>query len=544
MEDGALESVWRLVTERGVLGRPLRRAIALLTEQPRSVEDLVHACALPRRSVEGLLAAIGGDLDVERGRLYIRPGRVAAYRLRFGYEGLRRSQPADPLVELVRQHDHLVAELEEAIAAAPPARAALDHVAATAATVVRRALWLDGTYDLAGARVLCLGDHDLTSLALAALRPDVTVAAVDVDDATLTFLDGWAAGRGLRLHCLFADLRVGLPPRVTAWADLVVTDPPYTPAGVRLFLGRGAAALRDRDAGRIVMAYGFSDRQPTLGLRVQQAAQGLNMVFEAILPQFNRYRGAQAVGGASDLYVCRPTPRTWRMLDRDLPSTAIYTRGPQSVEAIPAAPLLPPAVQPDLLLGDGWPDGSAAISLARLIADGVPPARRRGSPIAAVNLSSDHGGLLLRALLALNAGRVTLVVSDDHPDLATGTSRRALDRLVRHKYELDGPHEGEAPHQVILEATAVDATGLEPPARLRRRLLDHAHGKVANIWREGLIELRPDLTQNQARALIAGSGAPHEALDGRLLDLPRHQIAELLHQVEASAELVLDQAPD
>jgi hypothetical protein len=292
------------------------------------------------------------------------------------------------------------------------------------------------------------------------------------------------------------------------------------------------------------MAYGFSDRQPTLGLRVQQAAQGLHMVFEAILPQFNRYRGAQAVGGASDLYVCRPTPRTWRMLGRDLPSTAIYTRGPQSVEAVRAAPLLPPAVQPDLLLGDGWPDGSAAISLATLIADGVPPGRRRGSPIAAVNLSSDHGGLLLRALLALNAGRVTLVVPDDHPDLATGTSRRALDRLVRHKYELDGPHAGEAPHQVILEATGVDRTGLEPPARLRRRLLDHAHGKVANIWREGLIELRPDLTQNQARALIAGSGAPQEALDGRLLDLPRHQIAELLHRVEASAELVLDQAPD
>lgn len=35
-----------------------------------------------------------------------------------------------------------------------------------------------------------------------------------------------------------------------------------------------------------------------------------------MLPEFNRYHGAQAVGSSSDLYVLRPTPRTWRMTEK------------------------------------------------------------------------------------------------------------------------------------------------------------------------------------------------------------------------------------
>ena len=73
--------------------------------------------------------------------------------------------------------------------AAPPPLPALDHVPATAATVARRALWLDGTFDLAGASVLCVGDHDLTSLALARLVPGVAVTVVDLDERVLAHID-------------------------------------------------------------------------------------------------------------------------------------------------------------------------------------------------------------------------------------------------------------------------------------------------------------------------------------------------------------------
>jgi N4-bis(aminopropyl)spermidine synthase len=336
---------------------------------------------------------------------------------------------------------------------------------------------------------------------------------VDVDDSTLAFIDREATRRGLSVRCLFADLRLGLPTAATGWADLVLTDPPYTPEGVQLFLASGARALRERASGRVVMAYGFSDRQPVLGLKVQQAALGLGMVFEAILPHFNHYQGAQAVGSASDLYVCRPTARTWRKLAAwEAPAGAVYTRGPQAVEA--QAPTL---------------------EVAGLLSEPMRAAPRE----IAISLAADPGGWLLRALLACSAERASFLVPNDHPDLATEAGQRRLIALVESKYALRLRRSHPEPRLAVVEATLIDGAALEPRARLVRRLLSRAHGTVSNIWREGLIDLDRSLTRNQARAIIAQACSTPSALDTRLLDLPRHQLEWLLAEVAASADAVL-----
>ena len=127
---------------------------------------------------------------------------------------------------------------------------ALDHVPATAETVALRALWLDATYDLAAVRLLCLGDHDLTSLAVAVVNPAAQVAVVDVDDGVLRHIDDHGHDT---VRCRWADLRFGLPESLRGWADLVVTDPPYTPDGVRLFLARGLQGLSAAHAARLVL---------------------------------------------------------------------------------------------------------------------------------------------------------------------------------------------------------------------------------------------------------------------------------------------------
>src|SRR5439155_15317269 len=127
------------------------------------------------------------------------------------------------------------------------------------------------------ARVLCLGDHDLTSLALAQLELSVDVLVVDVDERVLAFIATVAAERGWRVTPVFADLRVELPPSLRESCDLVFTDPPYTPAGMRLFLARGVEALRRRDVGRVVFCYGFGERHPALGLNVQAEFHGLHL---------------------------------------------------------------------------------------------------------------------------------------------------------------------------------------------------------------------------------------------------------------------------
>lgn len=551
----SLDAVTEVVAGFGAGNRRLREALAMLTERRQTAEGLVRGCALPRRTVESLLRAADRDLDTNADGAMIRADRAAAYRDRFAIDQLRRSQVADPYDARLAAHGALVAQVEADIAAAPAAREALDHVAATAETVVRRALWLNAAFDLAGAHVLCVGDHDLSSLAISALVPEVTVTVVDVDEQLLDFIEGRAVQRGYGIRCWYADCRFGIPGNVAGSADVVLTDPPYTPEGVRLFLGRGLQGLRDRPNGRLVMAYGFSPLHPALGLKVQRAVQELDLVAEAILPVFNRYHGAQAVGSASDLYVLRPTARTFQILDTKLAGAAvnIYTRGAQSREGRPGT--LDPGVaeavihlaagtdgKPSLLAGAGWPavpDGTAASDLASLFGPGVPaPAGRR--PRVAVNLADDPGPWLLRALMAVNADRLAALVPNNHGDLASQESQRALTTLIAPKYSLRLRRSTPAPGYAVVEATAVAPE--QGTMTVAHELLCRAHGKLGNVWREALIRhsaerLGKPLTRNEARRLIAEAAARQTWLDGRLIDLPRHAIRAVLSEAEAPVGL-------
>ncbi len=488
--------------------RRLRRLIGLLTEEPLDLAALVQRSALPRQTVESVLAAVAGDLLLDGaavrdgGTAAIEPGMAAAYRRRFGYDQLARTELADPLARRLADATAIVREMTALAAAAPPARTDLDHVPATAETVVRRALWLDSSYDLAGAVLLFAGDHDLTSLAVGQVSPGAAAVVVDIDDATLEFIDRHAARLGLSVRCLAGDLRTGLPERAAGCADLVVTDPPYTPEGVELFAARGLQGLGNRDNGRLVVAYGYSDRHPALGFQVQSAAHRLGLAYEAVLPRFNRYDGAQAVGSSSDLYVWRPTARTWRVLDNVSPGAeGIYTRGAQAVEkdppaydAIPAAVLAVTAeagFPVTVLVGGAWggvPGNAARLRLGTLLSGGIPRgvADRGGS--AVVDLSGDPGPLLLRALLAANAQRVALLVRDSHPDLGSAAARGSLADLLRAKYALRFLRRQPGARHAIVVAEAVDPLALDPPALLARRILRRAHGKLGNIWREGLID--------------------------------------------------------
>jgi N4-bis(aminopropyl)spermidine synthase len=572
VEPAAVDAVAEVIGAFGVGKRRLREALAMLARRPHTVESLVRASALPRRTVESLLRAAGPDLAGDAGGWMIRADRERAYRDRFALDALRRERIADPYEALLAAHGWLVAQAAADMAAAPAARDALDHVAATAETAVRRALWLNATFDLPGARLLCVGDHDLSSLAIAALVPGLAVTVADVDERLLEFIESRAALRGHDVRCLYADFRFGLPDVAAESADLVLTDPPYTPEGVALFLARGAQGLRDRVNGRLVMAYGFSPLHPALGMKTQRAVQDLDLVTEALLPAFNRYHGAQAVGSASDLYVLRPTARTFQVLGRKLAGAAvrIYTHGAQSLEG--RAELLEPAVaravmdiatgtdggEPSLLAGDGWPatgtgpagaggaptaaGGTAAADLASLFASGVPAAVSRRAPACvAVNLLADPGPWLLRALLAVNADRLAVLVPNNHPDLASQEAQQALTGLVAPKYALRLRRSTPGPEYAVVEASVVEASAVSSAgggALVAADLLRRAHGKVGNVWREALIRRdagqagRP-LTKNEARSLIAAAVTRQAWLDARLIDLPRHAITSLLSDAAA-----------
>ncbi|GAA3016790.1 Protein of unknown function DUF43 [Actinokineospora globicatena] len=493
------DSVTSYLTARGVHARPLRAVVGLLSSGWQSLDDLVRTTAVPRRSVQELIAALGDDVERDGDSWRVVPSRVD------GYRALTAPRPDIPDAELA-------AAYEGYLTGVPAPSRALDHVQADAATMLRRARWLDQTYDLAGARLLCVGDHDLTALAVCTLRPELSATVVDVDERLLEYVDKTAAARGLDIQCRYADFRFALPPSTVGTADLVFTDPPYTPEGMRLFLARAIESLRDPD-GRAIVAYGYSDRTPALGLKVQQEIQRLGLVFEAVLPAFNRYHGAQAVGSASDLYVLQQTSRSSRLAEsavRELVS-GIYTHGPQSIES-------------------GGTPVAALAELTRLT--GVAPTiptwtdPPRGNNPCAYDLTSDPGSWLARVLLAGPLSTVGALVANNHPDISDQRGQQALAELVRGKYTLTYHRSLAGGRHAVVLATPT------PTDSPRRTILTRVHGKLTNTWREALITHSPTpLTKREAREQVASLASPTD-LDERLIDLPLHRIRTILTSVD------------
>jgi hypothetical protein len=234
----------------------------------------------------------------------------------------------------------------------PPPDRDLDHVAATADTVVSRARLLNTSYWLDGAHLICVGDRDLTSLAVAATCPGVRVSVVDVDEGVLAAIRAIAREQGLNVQTVFADLRHGPPASLLETGDLAFTDPPYTPEGIQLFAARALQMLRRDDRVRVLICYGHGQAQPALGYGVQEAIHELRLLIEALHPQFNRYVGAEAIGSRSSLYVTRPTRRTWAAAEKKGRSSArIYSGGKASLESgasLPAVDLGARLGQPEL----------------------------------------------------------------------------------------------------------------------------------------------------------------------------------------------------
>jgi predicted methyltransferase len=182
----------------------------------------------------------------------------------------------------------------------PSVDVTLDQSHATPETALRRALYLREC-DVLGRDLLLLGDDDLTSLAIGLLRGHVRasgrLAVAEVDPRLVDFLVRISGAEGFGIEARLHDLRDPLPEPLAETFDAFLTDPPYTPDGLRLFLSRGIRALRPGGGRQVFVCFG--PKSPDEQLGVLRAIGGLGLAITEMHPTFNRYIGAQMLGGVS-----------------------------------------------------------------------------------------------------------------------------------------------------------------------------------------------------------------------------------------------------
>ncbi|MDP1710316.1 MAG: bis-aminopropyl spermidine synthase family protein [candidate division WWE3 bacterium] len=207
----------------------------------------------------------------------------------------------------------------------PPPKRKFDQFGVTEETLSARANVLGERGFLTDAKILFLGDYDLTSLACLPAQAGLPRAknteiwVLDIDPEVLRVVKEQSQGKVFTVQ---HDLSNPLPKKLLACFDAVFTDPPYTLEGVALFLSRSLDALTRGERARVFLSYSSLD--PVRALSVQQKLLDHGVVIEELRPRFNEYLNAKTIGDSSDLYFLRPTPK-FRPLVRGEYQGKIYT---------------------------------------------------------------------------------------------------------------------------------------------------------------------------------------------------------------------------
>ncbi|KOX07223.1 bis-aminopropyl spermidine synthase family protein [Nocardiopsis sp. NRRL B-16309] len=533
------EAAYRLLYAHGVDAPRPRRVLALLSDgRWWSANDLVRASAVAHSVVAGLLRGLdeAGELVTEGGE---GQGRVRLVRPA-DYRGASLDDLADPVAHMVPRHARNAAELARAVVEGPESDLDLDHVTATADTALRRALFLTTRFDLSDRTVLCVGDHDLTSVALALVCPSARTVVVDVDERVLAHIDALSASLGLPVRTHAADLRLGLPSTVRGVADVVFTDPPYTPDGVELFVRRGLEGMADPRRGRVLVAYGASEATPRLAATTQARLLRMDLLVESMWPDFNRYQAAESIGAASDLYVLRPLSRTPPGGTDE--AARVYSQGVNAKEArggLDAEAALGVAARAvedqggasvagePTLVGE-WPAEVTRGGRVRLSTWMDSPAPAAG--FAVVNLTGGWERLAARAALAATTDTVYVLVPSAAACVRDEAGQRALRAMLEPRFGvrfLRGFGRSDLTAVRLLRGPESDTASAVD--RLLAHVKGRAHGTLTSTLRGGLVEVSAWLGRpvNKRTARHAVASAPGWVAGHSLLDLPEHRFAEL-----------------
>jgi predicted methyltransferase len=295
-------------------GEPGVRAVisALARLEPVSIRRISRASGLP----VPIVAAVCGELRKRHVVAHERPARLTEVgRELFSVGGLRLGRTTCPTCSargsvLPKELAPSVRDVARIAREAPDPRVELDQCQCTVETKLRRVLAVHEADALVGRRLLLLGDDDLVSLAVRSVVHRVgsrtTIAnltVLDIDPAVVAFVRRRLAKSPFPVSCVQHDVRAPLPGSMLQAFDTVLTDPPYTVAGARLFLSRAAEALC---AGGDVF-FSFGSKRPETSFLVQQEIVRMGFSIQMLVRDFNRYVGAGVLGGTSHLYHLKAT---------------------------------------------------------------------------------------------------------------------------------------------------------------------------------------------------------------------------------------------
>jgi predicted methyltransferase/ribosomal protein S18 acetylase RimI-like enzyme len=290
------------------------KELAYLTHLP------VPVTAAVRRELEnqGLLTRNKGAFLTQKGEKFVKT-------LGFSYQQrITCSTCQGRRIEISDEHSSMTEKLRSYLKTRPKPLPWLDQAHGTHKTALLRALFMLEKGDVEGRRIIFLGDDDFTSIAVGMFRATKGITVIDVDTRLLKTIRLISKRENLHIKCVEWDLRNPLPQRLRRRYDVAFTDPPYTIAGLTLFISRGLTALKQRNGLAVYLAFAHQSSKNLLTLQKTLNAMGLAITEQ--IPNFNTYIGAEMFANTTFLARLETTLKTKPLVVEALgPHEKFYT---------------------------------------------------------------------------------------------------------------------------------------------------------------------------------------------------------------------------
>ncbi len=201
------------------------------------------------------------------------------------------------------QNDHTTEILREARSRLSIPNPKFDQYFCSEKTVFDRVRLFTDLINEESTRFLFIGDDDFVSLMVATSLHPREVTVLDADPQVRSIIKETALQYNLPVHVRCYDVRDPLPRKFLNGYDIVFTDPPYTLAGIKVFLTRARLAMAS-DTSICAFCYSDLDIDPE---PVESLLSSLSFRIQKQYPQFCYYLPAPRVVPAEYGFNCDNT---------------------------------------------------------------------------------------------------------------------------------------------------------------------------------------------------------------------------------------------
>ena len=297
----------RIIRTADLAGVPIIQGLDFLRKladgTPHRIIEITRDTGIPKSAVKILMTELSDIVSIHGGDgCAVPPLALPMVRRCLGERdaAVQRSELSLPLA---------FQELERLERFRPRSNRQIDQFRATPRTSCARAQLLSNLQSLDSRRIAFIGDNDLTSIACAMMGNPSRLVVFDIDEKVFEAIATVNLNVHTPIECVPYDAREPIPKKFAENFDVIVTDPPFTTDGIRLFLSRAAELIKPQ-SGQVFLSYGFSLRARERGLAVQQAIVKMGWLIYQTWPGFNEYFAAGSIGARSTLYHLLSTPKT------------------------------------------------------------------------------------------------------------------------------------------------------------------------------------------------------------------------------------------